>query len=130
MLADIGINPEEIGRRQMLMVDVVLSVDPVAADEIGATIDYREIVRAAETLGTRRIALIETFAICLAETLLGDPHVRKASVTVAKPSALLNGIASARISRRLPSSSPGSSPRDGRGRSDAAPPGSTATSPC
>ena len=124
--ADIGINPDEIGRQQTLAVDVVLSVDRMAADEIGATVDYREIVRAAETLGAGRIALIETFAARLAETLLRDRRVRKAKVTVAKPSALASGVASAGVSLRRSSPPPDLSRRDGTGRSDAEPPASTA----
>ena len=118
--ADIGINPEEIGRRQSLIVDAVLSIDPVTADEIGATMDYRAIVRAAEALGGQRTALIETFAASLAATLLRAPSVRKAAVTVAKPGALNSGVASARVVlRRLPPAR-GSSPRDGTDHSDAA----------
>jgi dihydroneopterin aldolase len=99
--ADIGINPDEIGRRQTLIVDVILSLDPIQADEIGATIDYREIVQAAQALAVQRIALIESFATFLAEALLErDPRVRKATVIVAKPEALVSGIASVRISLR------------------------------
>ena len=116
--ADIGVNPDEIGRRQPLIVDAVLSLDRVAADEIDETVDYRAIVRAAEALGGRRIALIETFAASLAEILLRAPGVRKAAVTVAKPGALSSGVASARVVLRRPAR--GSSPRDGTGRSDAA----------
>ena len=92
--ADIGINPEEIGRRQELVLDVTLSIDAPVTDEIGATVDYREIVRVAESLCEGRIALIETFATSLAETLLHNPRVRGTTVTVAKPGALLNGVAS------------------------------------
>ena len=101
--ADIGINAEEVGRRQTLVVDVTLLVEPPVADEIGATMDYREIVRAVEALGARRTALIETFATVLAETLLHDPRVREITVTVAKPAALRNGIASVTATLRRPS---------------------------
>ena len=120
--ADIGVNPEEIGRRQPLIIDAVLSIDGSAADEIGATVDYRAIVRAAEALGGRRTAPIETFAASLAETLLLAPRVRKAAVTVVKPNALSGGVASARVVLRRALPARGSSPRGGTGRSDAAPP--------
>ena len=103
VMADIGVNSDEIGRRQPLVVDVSLSMGRAAADEIGATVDYCEIVRAAEALAGRRTALIETFASSLAETLLRDPRVRKAAVTVAKPHALESGVAKARVSLRRPS---------------------------
>lgn len=100
VLADIGIQPEEIGRLQTLHIDVILSLDLIAADEIDATVDYREIVRAAEALGARRTALIETFATCLAEELLRDPRVRKVKVRVLKPTALVSGVASTQVSLR------------------------------
>ena len=101
--ADIGVNAEEIGRRQELVLDVTLSIDPPLTDEIGATVDYREIVRAAESLCERRTALIETFAASLVETLSHDPRVRRTTVTVAKPGALANGVASVTASAGRPS---------------------------
>ncbi len=103
VLADIGVNAEEIGRRQKLVLDVTLVIDPPLTDEIGATVDYREIVRMAEGLCERRIALIETFATSLVKTLSHDPRVRRTTVTVAKPGALANGLASVTASAGRPS---------------------------
>lgn len=70
VMADIGIDPHEIGRRQPLRVSVMLSVDPVAEDTIGATVDYRLVALAAEELGGQRIGLIETFGRRLASRCL------------------------------------------------------------
>ena len=94
VMADIGVHPHEIGRRQPLVVTAVLWIDPVANDTIDATIDYRDIAAAAETLAAQRIALIETFAHRLAEACLALPTVRRAQVTIDKPQALPSGVAS------------------------------------
>lgn len=97
VMADIGINREEIGRRQQLRLSVRLLVREVASDAIGATVDYRDVVRHAEALARERVALIETFARRLAAACLGEPGVIEAEVVVDKPAALPNGLASTRI---------------------------------
>lgn len=94
VMADIGINAHEIGRRQPLIVSVVLDVAPVLRDAIEATVDYRRIARFAEELGEQRIALIETFARRMAEQCLAMPGVQAAAITIDKPHALPAGIAS------------------------------------
>ena len=100
VMADIGIDPHEIGRRQPLLVTVMLSVDPVAEDAIGATVDYRLVARAAAELGEQRIALIETFGRRLASRCLRLAGVRRVTVTIDKPEALPGGIASVSIMLR------------------------------
>ncbi|ATY33500.1 dihydroneopterin aldolase [Sphingomonas psychrotolerans] len=95
VMADIGINPHEIGYRQPLIVSVTLGMDRVARDTIDATIDYRQVARAAEALGEQRIALIETFADRLAHACLAlSGHAHWCEVTIDKPHALPAGIAS------------------------------------
>ena len=94
VMADIGVNSHEIGRRQPLVVTAMLWIDQVASDTIDATIDYRDIAVAAEDLAGQRIALIETFAHRLASDCLALPGVRRARVTIDKPQALPSGIAS------------------------------------
>jgi dihydroneopterin aldolase len=95
VMADIGINPHEIGCRQPLFVSVTLGMDRVGRDAIDATVDYRQIARAAEALGEQRIALIETFADRLAEACLAlTGCVRWCEVTIDKPHALPAGVAS------------------------------------
>lgn len=108
--ADIGVHRHEIGRPQRLLVSAVLEVLPAREDRLKETLDYNEVVALAEQLGRERIALIETFAIRLAEGLLAHPKVLQADVTVRKPSALLAGMASTRITlRRLVVTSEGTS---------------------
>jgi dihydroneopterin aldolase len=96
-MADIGINPDEFGRRQPLAIQAELKVRQVAADRIESTFDYREIVRHAEALAEERIALIETFARRLAEACLQDPSVMMAEIVIDKPAALPNGLAGVRV---------------------------------
>ncbi len=97
VMADIGIEPYEIGRRQRLLVTVMLSVDAVIEDAIDATVDYRRVAQAAQELGEERIALIETFGRRLASHCLGYPGVRQVTVTIDKPDALPAGLASVSI---------------------------------
>jgi dihydroneopterin aldolase len=42
LLADIGINPDEIGRRQPLVITVEAMLDSVDIDQISQTVDYRD----------------------------------------------------------------------------------------
>lgn len=100
LLADIGINPDEIGRRQPLVITVQLLLDGGAIEAIGETIDYRRIVRAAETLSQVHIPLIETFAHRLGAECLTWPGVVEACVTVDKPFALTRGLAGVEVTVR------------------------------
>ncbi|WP_404366893.1 dihydroneopterin aldolase [Sphingomonas sp. MMS24-J45] len=97
IMADIGINPEEIGRRQPLIVSATMLVDPVEDDAIDATVDYRRVAAAAAELGEQRIALIETFARRLATRCLLLGPVREATVQIDKPRALAAGLASVTV---------------------------------
>lgn len=95
--ADIGVHAHEIGRPQLLAVDVRLSIIPPSKDQLGETIDYNRIVEYAVELGGMRLSLIETFARRLGEACLATPGVLEADVTVEKPGALPNGLASSRV---------------------------------
>ena len=97
LLADIGINPDEIGRRQPLVITVQLLLDSGAVEGIGETVDYRRIVRAAETLSEVHIPLIETFAHRLGAECLSWPGVVEACVNVDKPFALTRGLAGVEV---------------------------------
>lgn len=97
LMADIGINAEEVGRRQPLLVSVTVTIDPVAADAIAATIDYRWIAQAAAALAEQRIGLIEIFARRLALQCLTVGMVRRVDVTIDKPRALPAGTASVSV---------------------------------
>ena len=95
--ADIGVNMEEIGRRQPLVIHAELRLRVADADELAATFDYRELVRHAEALATERIALIETYARRLAGRCLEHPQVVRAEIAVDKPWALPTGLAGVRV---------------------------------
>jgi len=97
VVADIGVLTHEIGRPQLLRISANLRVLAPEADQIDATFDYKRIIDAAEALGARRIALIETFARLLAEECLRDPRVEQAEILVEKPRALASGTAFTRV---------------------------------
>jgi dihydroneopterin aldolase len=75
LLADIGINPDERGQRQPLVINVEVVLKASQVDAINDTVDYRRIVRAAEELAVVHIPLIETFAMKLGELLLNIASV-------------------------------------------------------
>lgn len=97
LLADIGINPDEIGRRQPLVISVELDMDASIVSAIGDTIDYRKIAATAETLAMVHIPLIETFAQQLAEQCLALGPVLCARVAIDKPFALTRGLAGVKV---------------------------------
>lgn len=102
VMADIGVNADEIGAPQSLILDVELTLAPGSGDQIERTYDYRDIVAHAERLAARRTGLIETFAEDLARLCLAHPRIVAADVRVAKPRALPNGTAAAHTIMRRP----------------------------
>lgn len=97
LLADIGINPDEIGRRQPLVISIAVRLGSQSIEHIGETVDYRLLVREAEDLATTHIPLIEIFARQLAERCLALPNAIGAKVTIDKPFAIVRGLASVDI---------------------------------
>jgi len=97
LLADIGINPDEIGRRQPLVITVELKLSSGRVDGIENTVDYRRIAQAAEDLASVHIPLIETFAYRLGEQLLSFRGVVEAKISIDKPFALTRGLAGVEI---------------------------------
>jgi len=96
--ARIGINPDEIGRQQPLIVSVDLTLaDGAQGDTLADTVDYRRIVAEAEAIADGHIGMIESFARTLATRCLALGPVREVVVTVAKPQALAYGMASVRV---------------------------------
>lgn len=102
LLADVGINPDEVGRRQPLVIGVELTVTATSPDGIDETIDYRRIARAAEALAETHVPLIEDFARRLGAECLSWPLVQAARITVDKPFALARGLAGVEIRMRRP----------------------------
>ena len=62
LLADIGVNAEEVGRRQPLVISVELTIAAYRVRALSESVDYREIVAAAEQISLAHVPLIETFA--------------------------------------------------------------------
>jgi len=102
LLADVGINPDEIGRRQPLVITIELSIAAEAVESIAQTIDYRRVVQAAETLSQVHIPLIETFAHRLGQECVGWEGVTEARVNIDKPFALTRGLAGVEVIVRAP----------------------------
>jgi len=100
LLADIGINPDEIGRRQPLVVTVELTLRSQRIHEIADTVDYRSIVRAAEALATVHIPLIEMFAHRLGAECVRWRGVQSARVKIDKPFAISPGLAGVEVTVR------------------------------
>ena len=100
LLADVGINPDEVGRRQPLVISVDLSLWPGPVTTIHETIDYRRIAEAAECLAQVHIPLIETFAWRLGKECVSWPRVIEARVKVDKPFALTRGLAGVELTVR------------------------------
>jgi len=92
--AVIGINPDELGRRQPLIVSVELTLAAGRVETLGQSVDYRHIAAEAERLAENHVSLIEIFASRLAERCLALGPVLGVDVSVSKPEALRRGIAS------------------------------------
>jgi len=98
LLADIGINPDEIGRRQPLVVTVELLLNVTEGVEaIAQTVDYRRVSQAAEELAQVHFPLIETFGLRLGEQCLRFAGVTEARVSLDKPFALTRGTAGVEV---------------------------------
>jgi len=100
--ADIGVYAHEHGRAQPLVVDIILEIDPPARDALPETIDYQSVADDAHALAEGRTALIETYAMRLAQQCVAYAGVQSADVRVSKPGALRGGLAGARASLRRP----------------------------
>ena len=88
--AEIGVNADEYGRRQPLVIDVELDlVPPERCEHIAETVNYETVVCQAQAIAAGgHVKLIETFAQRLAEVLLAEPPVVAVRVRVEKPQAL------------------------------------------
>ena len=97
VLADIGINPDEVGRRQPLVVTVEIEVATPSITEIGETVDYRQIVAAIDELAAVHVPLIETFAYRIGQKCLAMGDVVGAQISIDKPFAITRGMAGTRV---------------------------------
>lgn len=87
--AEIGLNADERGRRQPLLIDVMLTLDPRAPEHLRDTVNYEAVVEAARAIAdSGHIELVETFALRLAEKCLAHAGVHGVMVRLEKPQAL------------------------------------------
>jgi dihydroneopterin aldolase len=100
LLADIGVNAEEVGRRQPLVISVELTIAAYRVRALSESVDYREIVAAAEQISLAHVPLIETFAWMLGEKCLHLPSVSEVTVRVDKPFAIARGLAGTEVVMR------------------------------
>ena len=91
--AEIGLHPHERGRKQPLVIDITVQLEP-ASDAVAEplnheTLNYETLVRAARTLAAKgHVDLVETFATRLAEACMASPRVARVHVRVEKPQAI------------------------------------------
>ena len=88
--AEIGVNPDEFGRRQPLVIDVEITLTPPErCEHIAETVNYELVVQRAQAIANAgHVRLIETFAQRLAESLLAEPAAARVRVRIEKPQAL------------------------------------------
>jgi dihydroneopterin aldolase len=90
-----GVEDEERAREQPFLYDVRLELPEPQADEIGATVDYREVVEVVRAVSeARQFRLLESLAAAVAEALVETfPTVTGARVRVRKPQVQLGTAA-------------------------------------
>jgi len=88
--AEIGVNPDEFGRRQPLIIDAEITLTPPErCEHIAETVNYELVVERAQAIcAAGHVRLIETFAQRLAEALLAEPAAARVRVRIEKPQAL------------------------------------------
>jgi dihydroneopterin aldolase len=86
---EVGVYDHEYGRRQPLVADIELDLEPTSCEHITDTVSYAVVAAKAQALAlTGHFKLVETFAERLARACLEDPKVRSARVRIEKPEAL------------------------------------------
>ncbi|HEY5503197.1 MAG TPA: dihydroneopterin aldolase [Candidatus Anoxymicrobiaceae bacterium] len=84
-----GVLASEKEQGQRFIIDIKLEMfSPPQGDDLAATVDYARVASEASRVATStEHDLIETVAREIAEVLLRDPLIARASVTVSKPEA-------------------------------------------
>jgi dihydroneopterin aldolase len=86
---EVGVYDHEYGRRQPLIADIELELEPASCEHIADTVSYAAVAAKAQALAkTGHFKLVETFAELLARDCLDDPKVLSARVRIEKPEAL------------------------------------------
>ena len=87
--AEIGVYAHEKGRRQPLVLDIEVELEPHSVVHVTDTVNYEAFAAKARKLADEgHIDLVETFAERLAQSLLDHPLVISTTIRVEKPEAL------------------------------------------
>jgi dihydroneopterin aldolase len=85
-----GVLPEEAEQGQTFLFDLWLEVPEPERDEIGAAVDYREVVAVVREVSERtRFQLLESLAAAVADAIVARLPVERARVRVRKPEVAL-----------------------------------------
>ena len=100
--AEVGVHRHEYGRKQPLLIDVELEIEPGPVEHISDTLNYEKVVTLAQQIADAgHVILIETFAERLARACMEDRRVRQVRVFVEKPEALAPKAAAAGVEMTL-----------------------------
>ncbi len=92
--AEIGVNADEQGQPQPLVVDIEAELTGEPWRGFSETVNYERLAGHARTIAAAgHIGLVETFAWRVAQACLAEPHVRRVTVRVEKPKALAPAMA-------------------------------------
>ena len=92
--AEIGVNANEQGQPQPLVVDIEAELTGEPWRGFSETVNYERLAGHARTIAAGgHIGLVETFAWRVAQACLAEPHVRRVTVRVEKPKALVPAMA-------------------------------------
>jgi len=92
--AEIGVNADEQGRPQPLVVDIEAELGGEPWRGFSETVDYERLAEHARAIAAAgHIGLVETFAWRVAQACLAERHVRRVTVRVEKPKALAPAMA-------------------------------------
>jgi len=95
-----GVNESERREGQPFLFDVTLEVEEPSEDEIGATVDYREVRNCVRELSdARAYNLLESLAAAVADALVSRFAVASVSVRVRKPGIAWAEYAAATVER-------------------------------
>jgi dihydroneopterin aldolase len=92
--AEIGVWAHERGRKQPVVIDIAMEVDPdrPLPHKLAEIVRYDEAAElAARAVAAGHIDTVETLAAAIADGCLKDPRVQRVTVTVEKP----HGVAAA-----------------------------------
>jgi dihydroneopterin aldolase len=100
--AEIGVNADEQGQPQPLVVDIEAELTGEPWRGFSETVNYERLAGHARMIAAAgHIGLVETFAWRLAQACLAEPHVRRVTVRVKKPKALTPAMAGVVIAAEL-----------------------------